>query len=177
MREGVSRAKWLNIKKFRTRFDSLDDRTHGCPILSQPEGTECASQRRAIYRCDFPRIAAGKPIFLHLGPSTEVSSSGGTTDNSIHRAWQALGIIILLPARDATQRRGAATIRQEACLGARGVTKTTTGTRTSKPQDSDPQAHKQPTRRHNRCKPDGRKHGHSCTIRECKVVIDVAGDD
>jgi len=32
------------------------------------EGTECASQRRAIYRCDFPRIAAGKTIFLHLGP-------------------------------------------------------------------------------------------------------------
>jgi len=26
---------------------------------------------------------------------------------------------------------------------------------------SDPQAHKQPTRRHNRCKPDGQKHGHT----------------
>jgi len=134
---------------------------HGCPILSQPEGTECAPQRSAIYRFDFPRIAAGKTVFLHLGPSAEVSSSGGRTDNSIHRAWQALGIIILIPARDATQRRGAVTTRQEAGLGARGVTKTTTGTRTSKPQDSDPQAHKQPTRRHNRCKPDGRKHGHT----------------
>jgi len=144
-------------KNDRTRFDSLDDR----PILSQPEGTECASQRRAIYRCEFPRIAAGKTIFLHLGPSTEVSSSGGRTHNSIHRAWQALGIIILIPARDGTQRRGAATIRQEAGLGARGVTKTTTGTRTKKPQDSDPQAHKQATRKHNRWKPDGRKHGHT----------------
>jgi len=66
-----------------------------------------------------------------------------------------------LPARDGTQRHGATTTRQGADLGARGVTKPTTGTRTSKPEDSDPQAHKQPTWRHNHCKPDGRKHGHT----------------
>ena len=82
-----------SFKNDRTRFDSLDDRTHGCHILSQPDGTECALQRRAIYRCDFPRIAAGKTIFLHLGPSTEVSSFGGRTDNSDIRAWQVLGIL------------------------------------------------------------------------------------
>ena len=50
-----------------------------------------------------------KPSFCIIGPSTEDSSSGGRTDNSQHRAWQALGIIILILARDATQRRGAAT--------------------------------------------------------------------
>ena len=102
-----------------------------------------------------------KPSFCIFGPSTEDTSPRGRTDNSVHRAWQALGIIILIPARDATQRRGAATTRQAAGLGARGVTKTTTGTRTSKPQDSDPPAHEQPTRRHNSCKSDGRKHGHT----------------
>ena len=128
------------FENVRDKSHSLDDRQHGCPILSQPEGTQCASQRRAIYRCDFPRIAAGKTIFLHLGPPQRYLI-GGRTDKLVHRAWQALGIIILLPARDAFQRRGAATIRQEAGLGARGVTKTTMGTRTSKPQDSDPQAY------------------------------------
>jgi len=56
------------FKNVRNKSHSLDDREHGCPILSQPEGIECASQRRAFYRCDFPRIAAGKTIFLHLGP-------------------------------------------------------------------------------------------------------------
>ena len=56
------------FENVRDKSHSLDDREHGCPILSQPEGTGCASQRRAIYRCDFPRIAAGKTIFLHLGP-------------------------------------------------------------------------------------------------------------
>jgi len=101
-----------------------------------------------------------KPSFCIFGPSTVDSSLGGRTDNSQHRAWQALGIIILIPARDATQRCSATTTRHAAGLGARGVTKTTTGTRTSKPQDSNPPAHEQPTRRHNRCKPDGRKHGH-----------------
>jgi len=53
------------FENVRDKSHSLDDREHGCPILSQPEGTECASQRRAIYCCDFPRIAAGKTIFLH----------------------------------------------------------------------------------------------------------------
>jgi len=103
----------------------------------------------------------GEPSFCIFGFPTEVTSPRGRTDNSEHRAWQTLGIIILIPAQDATQRRGAAATRQEAGLGARGVTKTTTGTRTSKPHDSDPPAHEQPTRRHNRCKPEGRKHGHT----------------
>ena len=52
-------------------------------------------QRRTQPQTPRSKIAAGKTIFLHLGPSTEVSSSGGTTDMSIHRAWQTLGIIIL----------------------------------------------------------------------------------
>jgi len=59
------------FKNVRNKSHSLDDREHGCPILSQPEGTECASQGRAIYRCDFPRITAGKTIFFHLGPPQE----------------------------------------------------------------------------------------------------------
>ena len=101
----------------------------------------------------------GKPSFCIVGPPTEATSPRGRTDNSEHRTWQALGIIILIPARGATQRRGAPTTRQEAGLGARGVTKTTTVTRTNKHQDSDPHAQKQPTRRHKRCKPDGREHG------------------
>ena len=103
----------------------------------------------------------GNPFFCIFGPPTEDTSPRGRTDNSQHRAWQALGIIILIPARDATQRRGAATTRQAAGLGARGVTKTTTNTRTSEPQDSDSPAHEQPTRRHISCKPDGQKHGHT----------------
>jgi len=103
----------------------------------------------------------GNPSFCIFGPPTETTSPRGRTDNSQHRAWQTLGIIIPVPARDATQRRGVATIRQEAGFGARGVTKTTTATRTSKPQDSDPPAHEQPIQRHNRCKPDGRKHEHN----------------
>ena len=117
------------------------------PVPNTHEGTE-----------GLPRPV--KPIFLHLGPSTEVSSSGGRTDNSIHRAWQALGIIILTPARDASHRRGAATTRQFAGLGARGVTKSTTGTNTSKLRVPGLPAHAQSTRRHNCCRPDGRNHGH-----------------
>jgi len=100
------------------------------------------------------------PSFCISGPSTEDSSSGGRTDNSDTQGLASSWGTILIPVRDATQRRGAATNRQSADLGARGVTKTTTGTRTSKLQNSDPPAHEQPTRRHNRCRPDGRKHGH-----------------
>jgi len=128
-------------KNVRSRSDSLDDQRHGCPIVSQLEGTECASQRRAICRCDFSRIVAGKTIFLHLGPPTEASSPEirqiTLKTQGLASSWDT----ILIPARDASHRRGATTTRQEAGLGARGVTKTTTGTRTSKPQDSDPQAH------------------------------------
>jgi len=101
-----------------------------------------------------------KPSFCIIGPSTEDSSSGGRTDNSDTQVLASSWDTILIPARDATQRRGATTTRQSAGLGARGVTKTTTGTRTSKLQDSDPPAHEQLTRRHNRCRPDGRKHEH-----------------
>ena len=101
-----------------------------------------------------------KPSFCSFGPSTEDSSSGNRTDNSDTQGLASSWDSILIPARDATQRRGAATTRQTAGHGARGVTKTTMGTRTSKPQDSDPPAHEHPTRRHNRCKPDGQKHGH-----------------
>ena len=93
---------------------------------------------RITKKGDLPlRISTNRGRENHLFASRP-SSSAVRQINSIHRAWQALGIIILLPARDASQRRGAATIRQEAGLGARGVTKPTTGTRTNKPQDSDP---------------------------------------
>jgi len=85
---------------------------------------------------------------------------GGTTDKLVHRAWQALGIIILTPARDVSHRRGAATTRQSAGLGTRGVTKTTTGTKTSKLRVPSLPAHAQSTRRHNCCRPDGQNHGH-----------------
>ena len=101
------------------------------------------------------------PSFCIFGPPTEATSPRGRADNSELRPWQAFGMMILISAQDATQRRGAATTRQEAGLGARGITKTTNGTRTRKPHDSDPPAHDQPTRRHNRCKPDGREHGHT----------------
>jgi len=67
---------------------------------------------------------------------------------------------ILIPAQDATQRHGAVTTRREACLCARGVTAITTGTRTSKLQDSNPQETQQ-TQRHKSCKPDRWEHGHA----------------
>jgi len=110
---------------------------------------------------DCPRIAARKTIFLHLLslPSRLITSTCGRTDNSetqdLANSWDD----ILIPAQDATQRRGAATTRREAGLGAKGVTKINTGTTTSKHQDPDPTAHRQLTRRHKRCKPDGREHG------------------
>ena len=72
----------------------------------------------------------------------------GRTDNSETQVLASPWDNILIPAQDATQRRGAATTRRDASLGARNVTKINTGTRTSKIQDSDPQARKQPTRRH-----------------------------
>jgi len=79
----------------RNRSHSLDDRTHGCPILPQPEGTKCASQDRATQWCDFPRIMAGKTIFLYLRPLHRGHLTEVGQIPRIHRAWQALGIIIL----------------------------------------------------------------------------------
>ena len=99
---------------------------------------------------------------MHLQtPPPRLASNCGRTDNSEIQGLASPWDIILIPAQDATKQRGAATTRREAGLGARGVTNYTTGTRTSKPQDSNPQAHTQPTRRHKRCKPDGREHGHA----------------
>ena len=148
-----------SLKNVRTRFDSLDDRTHGCRILPYPADTKCASQERATPRCDFSRIAARKTIFLHLqSPPLRLTSTSSRTDNSEIQSLKTWDNI-LIPAQDATQRRGAATTRREAGLGAKGVTKITMGTRTSKYQDSNPNAQKLPTRRHKRCKPDGREHG------------------
>jgi len=99
---------------------------------------------------------------LHLRSAPlRLTSTCGRTDNLEIQRLTSFWDNILIPAQDATQRRGAAMTRQDAGLGARGVTKTTTGTRTSQIQDSDPNAHKQPTRRHKRCKPDGREHGHT----------------
>jgi len=154
--------KWPNVKKrsLEIRFARRSDARLPYPTLT-------GWYQVCITRQDDPvlRLPTNRGRENHLlvpsVPPLRLTSTRGRTDNSEHRAWQALGIIILIPARDATQRRGAATTRQEAGLGTRGVTKTTTCTRTSKHQDSDPQAHKQPTRRHNRCKPDGQKHGHS----------------
>jgi len=65
-----------------------------------------------------------------------------------------------MQAQDTTQQRGAAMTRQEASLGAKGVTNVTTGTRMSKLPDSNLQV-TQPTRRHTSCKPNGREHGHA----------------
>ena len=75
-----------------------------------------------------------------------------------HRASQAPWDHILTPAHVATQRRGAATSRRAAGLGAYGFTKFSTGTDSSK-ADSDPQASKQPPRGLCRNRPEGREHG------------------
>ena len=97
---------------------------------------------------------------MHLwSPPPRFTSTCGRTDNSEIQSLATSWDSILIPVQDATQRRGATTTRQEASFGARGVTKITTGTRTSKLQDSDPQAHKQPTWRHKRCNPDGLEYG------------------
>jgi len=97
---------------------------------------------------------------LHLwSPPLRLTSTRGRTDISEIQGLSSSWDNILIPAKDATQRLGAATTWREADLGARGVTKINTGTRTSKHQDSDPHAQKQPTRRHKRCKPDGLEHG------------------
>ena len=100
-------------------------------------------------------------LFASFGLPTKASSwtvVGQITRK--YRTWQALGILSI-QAQDATQQRGAATTRREASLGAKGVANYTTGTRTSKHQDSNPQALTQPTRRHKRCKTDGREHGYN----------------
>jgi len=94
-----------------------------------------------------------------VSPPRLNTSTCGRTDNSETQGLASSWDIILIPAQDAAQRHGAATTRREAGLGARGVTKINTGTRTSKHQDSNPHAQKQPTRRHKCCKPDGREHG------------------
>jgi len=159
---GVSRAKWPNVKKgsLEIRFARRSDARLSYPTLTGWHQVCITRQDDPALRLPTNR-GRENHLFVPSVPPLRLTLTRGRTDNSEHRAWQALEIIILIPARDATQRRGAATTRQEAGLGARGVPKTTTGTGTSKHQDSDPQAHKQPTRRHNRCKPDGRKHGHS----------------
>jgi len=154
--------KWPNVKKrsLEIRFARRSDARLPYPILTGWHQVCITRQDDPALRLPTNR-GRENHLFVPSVPPLRLTTTRGRTDNSEHRAWQALGIIILIRAWDATQRRGAATTRQEAGLCARGVTKTTTGTRTSKHQDSDPQAHKQPTRRHNRCKPDGRKHGHS----------------
>ena len=84
----------------------------------------------------------------------------GKTDNSDTQGLASLWDHILTPAQDATQRRGAATSRRAvAGLGTKGVTEISTGTNSSKAQDSDPQASKQPPRGHCRDRPEGREHG------------------
>jgi len=98
---------------------------------------------------------------LHLWSSPpRFTSNCSRTDNSEIQGLATSWDNILIPAQDATQRRGAATTRREAGLGARGVTTITTGTRTRKLQDSNPPA-TQPTRRHKSYKPDGWEHGHA----------------
>jgi len=147
------------FENIRDKSHSLDDWEHGCPILPQPEGTKSASHRRAMYRCDFHESPLVKPFFCISAPHRDLLI-GGWTDKLVHRGWQTLGIIVLTPARDASHRRGAETTRQFAGLGARGVTKTTTGTNTSKLPVPGLPAHAQSTRQHNCCRPDGRNHGH-----------------
>jgi len=98
---------------------------------------------------------------LHLrSPPLRLTSNCGRTDNSEILGLTSSWDNILIPVQDVTQRRGAASTWREASLGARGVTTITTGTRTSKLQDSNPQTTQQ-TRRHKSWKPDGREHGHA----------------
>ena len=88
----------------------------------------------------------GKPSCCILGFRTS-HTRWGKTDNSDTQGLASPWDHILTPAHDATQRRGAATSRRAAGLGAYGVTKIFTGTNSSA-QDSDPQASKQPPRGH-----------------------------
>jgi len=98
---------------------------------------------------------------LHLSASPlRLASDCSRTDNSEIQDLASPWDTIPIPAQDATQQRSAATTRQEASLGAKGVTNHTTDTRTSKHPDFNPQV-TQPTRRHTSCKPDGREHGHA----------------
>jgi len=87
------RKNAVRLKKNLHETGSLSEKVHGCRILPLLTNTKCASQERATQRCDFSRIAAGKTIFWHLWSSHEAHSICGRTDNSEHRAWQALGII------------------------------------------------------------------------------------
>ena len=83
----------------------------------------------------------------------------GKTDNSDTQGLASPWDYILTPAQDATQQRGAATSRRAAGLGAKSVTEICTGTNSSKAQDSDTQANKQPPRGQCRNRPEGLEHG------------------
>jgi len=137
---------------------------HECRIQQELLCGKCLyspTVSRWCQHCDFSQIAARKTIFWHLrSPPLRLTSTCGRTDNSKIQGLASSCDNILIPAQDPTQRRGAATNQQEAGLNARGVTTITTGTRTSKLQDYNPQA-TQPTRRHKSCKSDEREHGHA----------------
>jgi len=159
----VSRAKWRTRKKcsLEIRFARRSDARLPYPTLT-------GGHQVCITRKGDPalRLLTNRGQENHLFASsvstTEAQpSTCGRTDNSETQGLASSWDIILIPAQDATQRRGAATTRREAGLGARGVTKINTGTRTSKHQYSDPQAPTQPIQRHKRCKPDGWEHGYN----------------
>jgi len=98
---------------------------------------------------------------LHLSASPlRLTSDCGRTDNSEIQGLASPWDTIPIPAQDATQERGAAMTQREASLGAKGVTNHTTGTRTRKLPDSNPQV-TQATRRHTSCKPNGQERGHA----------------
>jgi len=108
----------------------------------------------------FHESQPGKPSFCIFQPPLRLASDCGRTDNSEIQGLASPWDTIPKQEQDATQQRGAATTRREASLSAKGVTNYTTGTRTSRHPDSNPQA-TQLTRRHTSCKPDGREHGHA----------------
>jgi len=103
----------------------------------------------------------GKPSFLHFSASPlRLASDCGRTDNSEIQDLASPWDTIPIQAQDATQQRGATTLR-ETSLCAKGVTNHTTGTRTSKLPDSNPPAHTQPTRGHTNFKAFRQEHGHA----------------
>jgi len=79
----------------------------------------------------------GKPSFCILCLRTS-HTRWGKTDNSELQSLASSWDYILTPARDATQQRGATTSRRATVgLGTKGVTRTSTGTKCGKVQDSE----------------------------------------
>ena len=94
----VSRAKWRTFLKcsHKVRFARRSDARLPYPTLTGWHHVHHKTGRPSAATSH--ELRPGKPSFCIFGPPTETTSPRGRTDNSIHRAWQALGIIILIPA-------------------------------------------------------------------------------